>query len=483
MKKSKLLTATGAFCALAPMQQSCTPESQRTESPNIIFIFMDDMGYADTSCYGETRWTTTNIDYLAENGVQFTDCYSAASVSTPSRAGLLTGRYPVRMGIQGVFFPESYTGMPLEEVTIAEILKEEGYATSCIGKWHLGHRDRFLPMNQGFDEYFGISYSNDMNGQVYMRGYEVEEYRIDQRQTIQKYTAEAVDFIKRNSDGPFFLYLAHNMVHVPIFVSEEFEGKSGAGLFGDAVLEADWSVGQIMQTLREEGIEENTLVVFASDNGPWLQEGPMGGSAGILREGKSTNYEGGVRVPCIAYWKGTIAPQKNSDVVSMLDWMPTVATLTGAELPDVRLDGYDISPILLGTGKRASEDYAYFRNGTPNVTEYRSGDWKIALPAGRTNGNFWRASTPAHDYLLFNLSEDPSEKYNLWNKYPDKAAEMLAKLEKYKAEFGEVPPALVMWGNTDTNYLNRQRQQAIEEAEAAGITSRQGEMQEFIDVE
>lgn len=468
-----VLGAVGVSCTAA------TPSGD--EKPNFIFIYMDDMGYSDISCYGETRWTTPNIDSLAEQGMRFTDCYAASPISSPSRAGFLTGRYPARMGIQGVFYPDSYTGMSPDEVTMAEVLKTQGYATACIGKWHLGSREKFLPLQQGFDEYFGIPYSNDMSAQVYLRGNDVEEFHIDIDNVTRKYTEEAIDYIHRKADRPFFLFLAHSMMHVPIYVSKEFAGKSGAGIYGDAVLEVDWSVGKIMQTLRELKLDDNTLVVFTSDNGPWLQEGPLGGRALPLREGKTTSFEGGVRVPCIAYWKGRIKASVNTDVVSLLDWLPTVAGLSGASLPDVRLDGYDLADVLKGTGKRASDDYAYFHNNR-DITDYRSGDWKISLPAPAIKGNFWRASTAAHDTLLFNLREDASERYNVYRKYPGKAKEMVRKLVEYKKNFGEIPPPLVMTGNDASKYLRRQRQDAREKAKAMGVKDKETEIDGFIEV-
>ncbi len=481
MKKQLTLLCGGVLGSLGMAQQAQAASDGKT--PNFVFIFMDDMGYADLSCYGETRWTTPHIDELARNGTRFTDCYSASPVSSPSRAGLLTGRYPVRMGIQGVFFPDSYTGMAQEEVTIAELLKPQGYTTACIGKWHLGHRDKFLPLQQGFDEYFGIPYSNDMSAQVYLRGNEVEEYHIDINQLTQRYTQEAISFIRRNADKPFFLYLAHSMMHVPIYVSKEFEGKSGAGIYGDAALEIDWSVGQVVQTLRELGLEENTVIVFTSDNGPWLQEGPLGGCALPLREGKATTFEGGVRVPCIAYWKGHVKPDVNHDVISLMDWFPTVGALTNAPLPDVKIDGHDLSGVLNGTGQRASNEYAYFRQDDGKVTDFRSGDWKISLPAPAIQGNFWRTSTAAHDILLFNLRDDVSEQHNLAHKYPEKAAEMLAKLKAYTENFGEVPPPLLVWGHNSNAYLQKQRQDAIEQAKAAGTTGKAATVDGFIDVQ
>lgn len=457
-----------------------SPLMAESLKPNIVFIYADDLGYSDLSCYGQTKWKTVNIDNLAKEGVQFTDFYSASPISSPSRAGLLTGRYPARMGIQGVFFPESYTGMPQSEVTIAEMLHEQGYKTSIVGKWHLGHRERFLPLQQGFDEYFGIPYSNDMAAQVYMRGNEVEQFHIDQSQMIQTYTKEATSFIKRNSNRPFFLYMAHNMMHVPIFASDKFKGKSGAGIYGDALLELDWSVGEIVRTLKELNLEENTIIIFSSDNGPWLQEGPLGGSALPLREGKSTDYDGGVRVPCIAYWKGHFVKGKNSSVACMLDWFPTIANLCGGKLPaNVKLDGFDISKVLLGTGQRANQDYAYFRNNR-DVTAYRSGDWKIELPIPAIKGNFWRASTVARDTVLINLREDIGETTNLYYKYPQKAKEMLDKLNKFANNFGEVPEALVQNNNHQLKYLSDERKRVIKEAEKRGMTPKKNTVQTFV---
>lgn len=456
-------------------------KAQSPKNPNIVVIYIDDMGYSDLSCYGQQKWTTPNLDRLASEGICFTDAYSASPVSSPSRAGLLTGRYPARMGIQGVFYTDSYTGIPQSELLISELLKDNGYATGIIGKWHLGNRERFLPLQNGFDEYFGIPYSNDMSAQVYLRGNEVEEFHIDMAQMTKRYTAEAKDFIVRHKNAPFFLYLAHNMTHVPIFCSDEFNGKSGAGIYGDAVMEVDWSVGEVVNELKKQGILDNTLIIFASDNGPWLQEGPLGGEAYPLREGKTTSYEGGVRVPTIAYWKGRIKPAVNNDIMCTLDWYPTIARLCGATVPpSIRLDGYDLSDVLFHNGKRASNAYAYFRNNK-DVTGLRVGDWKITLPQGKINGNFWRASTAAHDTLLFNLRTDPGETTNLFHKERGKVAEMAAELAKYAAEFGDLPPALIMTGNDENAYLRNQRKNAREEAIKLGVKGKADEVAGFIE--
>lgn len=470
--------AGAAAAAAACGEKQGTP---LPDNPNIVLILMDDMGYSDLSCYGESRWSTSNIDSLAHNGIMFTDCYSASPISSPSRAGLLTGRYPNRMGIQAVFYPDSYTGLAPEETTIAEVLKSEGYATSYIGKWHVGSRERFLPLNQGFDHYLGIPYSNDMSAQVLMRDNDVEEFHIDIDNLTKKYTTEAVEYIENSGDKPFFLMLGHSMMHVPIYVSDDFRGKSGAGIYGDAALEVDWSVGQIMEALRKKGIEENTLVIFTSDNGPWLQEGPLGGQALPLREGKTTAFEGGVRVPCIVYWKGQIEPSVNNSLVTLMDWMPTFAHITGATLPDTTLDGCDITGVLTGTGERANQDYAYFHNNA-ELTNYRSGDWKISFPFHEIKGNFWRTGTAAHDTLLFNLREDPSERFNLYYKHPEIVKEMAAKADAFKEAYGEIPEPLVVTGNFPGQYLKDQRAAAREEALKNGWEPRGNIVEGFIDV-
>lgn len=472
-----------AFYSLLSLGGTSAYQVYAAQTPNVIIIYMDDMGYADISCYGQKKWKTPHIDKLAEEGMRFTDAYSASSISSPSRAALLTGRYPARMGMNLVFFPDSYTGIPKEEVLLPELLKSAGYYSAVIGKWHLGHRERFLPLQKGFDEYFGIPYSNDMTAQVYLRGNEVEEFHIDQSQTVKRYTHEAVGFIERNKERPFFLYLAHNMMHVPIYCSDEFKGKSGAGLYGDAVLEVDWSVGQVMQALSDNGLLENTLVIFSSDNGPWLQEGPLGGEALPLREGKGTSYEGGVRVPAIACWKGKIQPRVYEDIICTLDWFPTIATLCKAAVPDtIRLDGTDITNVLLNKGIRSSNTYAYFRHNE-EVTGIRVGDWKLSLPEAQINGNFWRASTAAHDTLLFNLREDPSETTNLRKKYPRKAEELARALDEYKRNFGEVPKPMSMYHSNQLGELERQRRKAVEDARKRGVESKSNQIDGFIELE
>lgn len=459
----------------------CTATHEKR--PNILVIFVDDMGYSDISCYGQQKWQTPNIDKLANEGVLFTDAYAASSLSSPSRAGLLTGRYPTRMGINGVFFPDSFTGIPQDELLISELLQSSGYKTGIIGKWHLGSRDRYLPLQNGFDEYFGIPYSNDMSATVYIRGNEVEEFHVDQTQMTKKYTEEAVSFIRNHKENPFFLYFAHNMPHVPIYCSDEFKGKSKAGLYGDAILEIDWSVGQIVDELEKQGILENTIIIFSSDNGPWLQEGPFGGEAEPFREGKATSFEGGVRVPLIMYWKDKFPATVNHDVVSLLDCFPTIAHFSGATIPsEIRIDGFNISKLLDGTGKRENNTIAYFSDNQ-HVTGLRVGDWKITLPGKEIKGNFWRASTVAHDTLLFNLKEDPSETTNLFKHNKKKAKEMTIALEDYIASFGEIGTPLVRRGNNQQEHLKEQRENAIKEAIENGIESKASIKNDFKTIE
>lgn len=352
----------------------------QTARPNFIIIFTDDLGYGDLTCYGNPVIRTPNLDRMAEEGMRFTQFYVAASVCTPSRAGLLTGRYPIRTGlVEGmipgrVLFPNSKTGLQPEEVTIAEVLKEQGYKTAAIGKWHLGHLAEYLPVNQGFDSYYGIPYSNDMDfvkatddtiahwNIPLIRDTLIEERPARQNTLTMRYTNEALEFITRNQEQPFFLYLAYTMPHIPLFVSDEFVGISTRGLYGDVIEEIDWNVGRILQTLQEQGLDEKTMVIFTSDNGPWLVQGLNGGSAGPLREGKGTTWEGGMRVPMIARWPGTIpADTVSFELATTLDFLPTLAAASGADLPSAELDGYNILPVLLGQQPSPRETFFFYR--------------------------------------------------------------------------------------------------------------------------
>jgi arylsulfatase A len=426
--------------------------AQEETLPNIVFIYCDDLGYGDPGCFGNTVNRTPNIDRLASEGMKFTEFYSASPVCSPSRAALMTGRIPQRMGINGVFFPRSYTGMPVQEITIARLLKERGYTTGVVGKWHLGHRREFLPLQRGFDEYFGIPYSNDMQSVVYLEGNEVVDFHPDQHFTTKTYTEKALDFIDRHAGGPFYLYLAHSMPHVPIYASPEFDGRSGNGLYTDVIEEIDWSVGQVLAGLEEHGIQDNTLVVFSSDNGPWLVMRELGGSAGILREGKQYTFEGGQRVPTLAMWPGVIpAGSVYDDMALMMDWFPTFAEVAGAEVPGDRdYDGESILPVLRGTGTRKGNEFLYYDGA--ELQCYRHGDWKVKLPFEGFRGNPGKKAVPPHDTLLFNLKSDPGEQQNLYAEMPEQVDSMISWMEACRKSKGTLPPSLVIGDPADNSH-------------------------------
>ncbi len=433
---------------LMGLMVSCThADSPRAEAgteglPNIVVIYCDDLGYGDVGCFGNEVIRTPHIDRMASEGMKFTEFYSASPVCSPSRAGLLTGRIPQRMGINSVFFPRSFTGMPLEEITTADLLKSRGYSTGIVGKWHLGHREKFLPLQRGFDEYFGIPYSNDMHSAVYIEGNEVVEFRPDQHFTTRTYTEKAIDFIDRHADQPFYLYLAHSMPHVPIYASPEFDGRSGHGIYTDVIEEIDWSVGEVLKKLEEEGVLQNTLVVFSSDNGPWLAMREHGGTAGILREGKQFTFEGGQRVPTLAMWPDVIkGGSVYDDMALMMDWFPTFAEISGAKMPaDRDYDGESILKVLDGSGVREGKEFLYFDGA--DLQCYRNGDWKLKLPFEGFHGADWKSGVAPHDTLLFNLKDDPGERVNLHAKDPSKVAEMVALMDAYKNSKGTLPPSL-----------------------------------------
>ena len=403
-------------------------------TPNIIIIFTDDLGYGDLACYGNPVIRTPELDKMAHEGMRFTQFYVAASVCTPSRAGLLTGRYPIRTGlVEGiipgrVLFPNSKTGLQSHEVTIAEVLKQKNYATKAIGKWHLGHLPQYLPTTQGFDSYYGIPYSNDMDyigpkdgkpgywNVPIMRDTAIVERPAEQTTLTKRYTEEAVRFIQQNKNQPFFLYLAHSMPHIPIFASEKFVGKSIRGLYGDVIEEIDWSVGEILKTLREEGIDKHTLVVFTSDNGPWLVQKLDGGSAGPLKAGKGTTWEGGMREPMIAWWPGTVPAGKTSnELTSTLDLLPTAAAISGAKLPDNELDGYNMLPVLKGEAKSTREVFYYYRGD--EVYAVRMGPWKahFITQTAYPDGPQEKHTIP----LLYQLENDPGERFNVAENNPE----------------------------------------------------------------
>jgi len=433
-------------------------EQAKASYPNIVFIFTDDLGYGDLGCFGATDIATPNIDRIAAEGIKFTSFLSASPVCSPSRAGLLTGRMPQRMGINAVFFPESFTGMAQEEITFAEVLKEKGYRTGIVGKWHLGHMEKFLPLNQGFDSYYGIPYSNDMASVVYLKDNEVDSIQVDQRFTTRTYTKKSLEFIDQAGNDPFLLYVAHNMPHVPIYASPEFQGKSNRGLYGDVIQEIDWSVGEILNKLEEKGFMENTLIIFSSDNGPWLVMEDHGGSAGPLREGKQFTFEGGVRVPTVAMWKGKIDPgQVYEDLATQMDWFPTFCKLVGAEIPQDRvIDGKDLSAVLFENGMREGDSFLYYM--LSDQRGYRQGDWKIKRPFAGFPGTRGMKAVAAHDTLLFNLKDDPGETNNLAKENPEKVAQMMRAMDLSVQQLGPLPPSLVVrvpQDNSHYQYLEK----------------------------
>ncbi len=362
-----------AICAAgASLGGRLVAADSSTEPPNVVLIFCDDLGYSDVGCFGAQGFQTPHLDRLAREGRRFTSFYAAQAVCTSSRAALLTGCYPNRIGLVGALGPNDRHGISADETTLAEILRGHGYATAIIGKWHLGHHPQFLPTRHGFDEYFGLPYSNDMWPQhpqsrfpdlPLIDGEKTVALNPDQSQLTTRYTERAVDFIARRHDRPFFLYLAHSMPHVPLFVSDKFKGQSQRGLFGDVVMEIDWSVGQVLDALDKHRIADRTLVIFSSDNGPWLVYGDHAGSARPLNEGKQTTFDGGVREPCIMRWPGRIPADSVCDEpVMTIDLLPTLARLAGGEPAAKRpIDGRDIWPLMAGTpGAQSPHEVLYF---------------------------------------------------------------------------------------------------------------------------
>ena len=433
---------------------ACGPSTGRKDKPNIVIIFCDDLGYGDLGVFGHPTIRTPNLDRMAREGQKWTNFYAAASVCTPSRAGLITGRLPVRSGMcsdrRRVLFPDSSSGLPEGEVTIAEALKARDYVTACVGKWHLGHLPRHLPTNNGFDSYFGIPYSNDMDKAAgpgvdvfkdsrieyfnvpLMRDEEIVERPADQTTITKRYTEEAVKIIRQNKDNPFFLYLAHNLPHVPLFRSQEFVDKSRRGIYGDVVEEIDSGVGLILNTLRELRLDKNTLVVFTSDNGPWLSFKEQGGSAGLLNGGKGMTWDGGMREPTIFWWPGKIHPGVVADMGSTLDLFATACVLAGAKVPDDRImDSLDLGPALFGTGKSPREVMFFYR-GT-RIYAVRKGPFKAHFYTEweYTKNNDFREHDPP---LLFHLEHDPSEKHNVADKYPDVIEDIRREVDRHNKE-------------------------------------------------
>lgn len=453
------------FSLIAVLYLSNVVFGAKTESPNIVVIFCDDLGYGDLSCFGHPTIKTPNLDRMAAEGVRLTQFYSASPVCTPSRAALMTGRLPIRSGMcsdkRRVLFPNSGGGIPASEVTLAEGLKKQGYATACVGKWHLGHLPQFLPTSNGFDSYFGIPYSNDMDrvndaprgrdsfwdpkveywNVPLMRDLKIVERPADQTTITRRYAEAASSFIKKNKDEKFFLYLPHSLPHVPLFRSKEFEGKSLRGLYGDVIEEIDWSVGHVLQTLRDLKLDQNTIVWFTSDNGPWLTFNDHGGTAGLLREGKGTTWDGGMREPSICWWPGTIpAGQVRAELGTTMDIYSTSLALAGAELEKDRIvDGYDLTESLKGNSKSPREIVYYYR-GT-RLMALRKGPWKAHFATQESyTGNNKRIE---HDPpVLYNLEVDPSEKWDVAEKHPEVIAEIKAAADAHGKTVVAVPSQL-----------------------------------------
>jgi arylsulfatase len=469
--KRVFISLIAAFLVIS-FSTACTFVETKSETgtPNVVIIFTDDQGYGDVGCYGATGYTTPNLDKMASQGMRFTNHYSAQPVCSASRAGLLTGCYPNRIGISGALFPHHEVGLNPEELTIAEMLKAKGYATAIYGKWHLGHHEMFLPLQHGFDEYVGVPYSNDMwpinlKGEKDPPGTGRGHYPplplIEGNETIEEinsyagqdkltslFTEKAVDFINRNAGNPFFLYVPHSMPHVPLGVSDKFRGKSEQGMYGDVMMEIDWSVGEIVKALKDNGIEENTIIIFTTDNGPWLNYGNHAGSSGGLREGKTTSWEGGQRVPFIIRWPGT-TPEGLvcNKLSSTIDLLPTIAEIVDGELPAHTIDGISVLDLWKGDFMNNPREELYYYFGTNNLNAVRKGNWKLVYPhtwqsyhaePGNDGRGGPRIPMKVDSLELYNMMRDPGEEYNVIKMYPEIVEELLQVGEKARAELGDL---------------------------------------------
>lgn len=454
-KPTKFVFVTGAlFCSIT---LGGFAHADPPRPPNIVVIFADDLGYGDLGCYGAKTYDTPHLDKMAVEGMRFTDFHVPAAVCSASRAALLTGCYPQRVSILGALGPGSKVGIHPDEVLLPEALKSRGYATAIYGKWHLGDAPEFLPKRHGFDDYFGLPYSNDMwpnhpTNKAFPKlplidGDKVAELNPDQSQLTTWYTQHAVKFIEANRERPFFLYVPHSMPHVPLYVSDKFQGRTKRGIFGDVIMELDWSVGEILAALKKHGLDEQTLVLFTSDNGPWLSYGNHAGSAGPLREGKGTTWEGGQRVPCIARWPGKIPAGKTyEELCTTMDFFPTFTKLAGGKLPEGRkLDGHDIWPLLSGVeGAKSPYDvfYHYWAYGLEGV---RSGQYKLVFPhsfpslTGKAGwdglpGGYTTAKT---ELALYDLAADVGETTDVAARHPEVVKRLSDLAEVARDDLGD----------------------------------------------
>lgn len=435
--------------------------------PNVIVIFIDDEGYGDVGCYGATGFETPNIDKMATKGMRFTNFYAAQPVCSASRAGLMTGCYPNRIGITGALFPHDSVGLNTKEYTMAEMFHDQGYATACVGKWHLGWQEEFLPLQHGFDEFLGLPYSNDMWPHSNVTGEKNPKSKFpplrliegnetkdtisslaDQDMLTTLYTEKAVDFINKNADKPFFLYVPHTMGHIPLGVSDKFRGKSEQGLYGDVMMEIDWSVGEIIGAVEKNGLTENTIVIFTTDNGPWLSFGNHAGSAGGLREGKTTSWDGGQRVPFIIQWPNKVPEGLICNKLACtIDLLPTLASISGGKLPENKIDGVDISSLLKGDFESTPRETILYYYGKNNLNAVRKGNWKLVLPhsfgsynakPGNDGHNGKRITTAIEKPELYDLRRDPGEQFNVIEHYLEVVEELMKVVEKAREELGDL---------------------------------------------
>lgn len=451
-------------------KQEAVPQ-KLSKQPNVVLVFIDDMGYGDIGCFGATGFETPHLDAMAKEGMKFTNFYAAQPVCSASRAGILTGCYPNRIGFSGALFPHHSIGLNSKEYTIAEMFKDQGYATACFGKWHLGWQKEFLPLQHGFDEYVGLPYSNDMWPHSNIDGHELPKDKgrgkmpplplISQNKVIDTisslkdqdklttlYTEKAVEFINKNKERPFFVYLPHTMGHIPLGVSDKFRGKSEQGFYGDVMMEIDWSVGEITKALEANNIADNTIVIFTTDNGPWLNFGNHAGSAGGLREGKTTSWEGGQRVPFIIKWPHNVPEGKTCNKLACaVDLLPTLASASNGKLSDNKIDGVDITPLIKGETNVSPRSSIWYYFGKNNLNGVRKGNWKLVLPhtwasyntqPGNDGHGSKRVKMTLEKPELYNMMRDPGEQYNVYDVYPEKVAELMLEVAEARKELGDL---------------------------------------------